>query len=90
MTITVVNSHGDDISTIHNHGGGSTAIGNVAPGRMGNGQSDTFVVEQGFDGNIAVNDALWIDYTGDESLIEASFHDQGAGYAQGDVDVSYV
>ena len=58
-TITVVNSHGDDISTVHVNGAGPQATGNVAPGRLANGQSDTFTVSPGWNGNVAINDAQW-------------------------------
>lgn len=88
MTITVVNSHGNDISTIHT--GPTPVSGTFDPGRMANGESSSFVVAPGWQGNIAINDAQFSASTGDESLIEASFVDQGAGFSQGDVNISFV
>lgn len=91
MTVTVINSHGDDISTVHVNGAGPTPVaGNTDPGRMGNGESSVFVLAPGWNGNVAINDAQWSATTGDESLIEGSFVDQGAGYAQGDLNISFV
>lgn len=88
LTITVVNSHGDDISTIFT--GPTPVAGNTVPGRLANGESGSIVVPAGWLGNIAVNDAQFSASTGDESLIESSFVDQGAGFAQGDVNISFV
>lgn len=90
LTITVINSHGDAISTSHVHDADSpSAVGGVVtPGTMANGATATAVYPTGWAGNIAINDAGF-ELTGDDSLIEASFVDY-EGVAVVDVDVSYV
>lgn len=91
MTVTVVNQNGGDITTVHVNGAGPTPVaGNTAPGILGNGQTDSFVLPPGWNGNVAINDAAFSATTGDESLIEGSFVDQGQGYAQGDLNISFV
>ena len=92
LTFTVVNSHGDAISTSHAHAanGPSAVSGNVGPGTMAAGATASFAVPTGWAGNVAINDAGWT-ITGDDSLIEGSFVvPQGYSVAVADVDVSYV
>ncbi|UKZ78239.1 hypothetical protein TrVFT333_005975 [Trichoderma virens FT-333] len=92
LTITVINSHGDAISTSHAHdpNGPSAVSGNVGPGTMANGATAAFAVPTGWIGNVAINDAGWA-ITGDDSLIEGNFVvPQGSNEAVADVDVSYV
>lgn len=92
LTITVINSHGDAISTSHAHdpNGPSAVSGNVGPGTMANGATAAFAVPTGWIGNVAINDAGWA-ITGDDSLIEGNFVvPQGSTEAVADVDVSYV
>ncbi|KAH8127562.1 hypothetical protein ACSS6W_000123 [Trichoderma asperelloides] len=92
LTITVVNSHGDAISTSHAHdpNGPSAVSGNVGPGTMAAGATAAFAVPTGWIGNVAINDAGWA-ITGDDSLIEANFVvPQGSSIAVADVDISYV
>ena len=92
LTITVVNSHGDAISTSHVHAanGPSAVSGNVGPGTMAAGETAAFALPTGWSGNVAINDAGW-SLTGDDSLIEASFIvPDGYSVAVADVDVSYV
>lgn len=86
LTITVVNKHGQAITTSHAHNSGSpTAVsGAVGHGTMAAAATAAFVVPVGWGGNVAVNDASFA-LTGADSLIEASFT---GGVA--DVDVSYV
>lgn len=59
MTVTVINKHGNDVSTIHVNARGAPnpVSGSTNPGRMKNGQQSVFVVKEGWSGNIAVNDA---------------------------------
>jgi hypothetical protein len=92
LTITVINKHGDAITTshVHNAGGPSAVSGNVGPGTMANGATAAFAVPTGWAGNVMINDAQWA-ITGDDSLIEASFVvPNGYSVAVADVDVSYV
>lgn len=92
LTITVINSHGDAISTSHAHdpNGPSAVSGNVGPGTMANGATAAFAVPTGWIGNVAINDAGWA-ITGDDSLIEGNFVvPQGSSEAVADVDISYV
>jgi hypothetical protein len=92
LTITVINSHGDAISTSHAHAanGPSAVSGNVGPGTMANGATAAFALPTGWSGNVAINDAGF-EITGDDSLIEASFVvPVDYSVAVADVDVSYV
>ncbi|KAM0249002.1 hypothetical protein ACHAQJ_009251 [Trichoderma viride] len=92
LTITVINSHGDAISTSHAHdpSAPSAVSGNVGPGTMAAGATAAFAVPTGWIGNVAINDAGWA-ITGDDSLIEGNFIiPQGSAIAVADVDVSYV
>jgi hypothetical protein len=92
LTITIINSHGDAISTSHAHAadGPSAVSGDVAPGTMANGATAAFALPTGWSGNVAINDAGW-EITGDDSLIEASFVvPVDYSVAVADVDVSYV
>ncbi|KAK9420157.1 hypothetical protein SUNI508_06685 [Seiridium unicorne] len=92
LTITVVNKHGDAISTSHVHDPNAPAAvsGNVGPGTMANGATAAFAVPTGWIGNVAINDAAWA-LTGDDTLIEANFIiPSGYSVAVADVDVSYV
>lgn len=92
LTITVINSHGDAISTSHVHavGAPSAVSGNVGPGTMAAGETAAFALPTGWSGNVAINDAGW-ELTGDDTLIEASFVvPDGYSVAVADVDVSYV
>ena len=92
LTITVINSHGDAISTSHAHdpSGPGAVSGNVGPGTMASGATAAFAVPTGWIGNVAIN---WAGaaITGDDSLIEANFVvPSGYSVAVADVDVSYV
>lgn len=94
LTITVINSHGDAISTSHAHAATApmAVSGNVGPGTMANGATAAFAVPTGWIGNVAINDAAYT-ITGDDSLIEANFVVPPTGgytVAVADVDVSYV
>jgi hypothetical protein len=92
LTITIINSHGDAISTSHAHdpNGPSAVSGNVGPGTMANGATAAFAVPTGWIGNVAINDAGWA-ITGDDSLIEGNFVvPVGDSVAVADVDISYV
>jgi hypothetical protein len=92
MTISVINMHGDAITTSHAHNAGSPSAvsGNVGPGTMAAGATAVFAVPTGWAGNVAINDGRYA-ITGDDTLIEGSFDVQGnSGYAIVDVDVSYV
>ena len=90
ITVTVINNHGAPVSTVHVNGAGPTPIGNPGAGVMPVNGTDSFIIPAGWNGNVAVNDAAFSCTTGDESLIEGSFVDQGQGYAQGDINISYV
>ena len=94
LTIQVVNSHGDAITTSHAHAttGPSAISGNTLPGTIANGATAAFAVPTGWVGNVAINDA-GSEITGDDSLIEANFIVPPTGgytVAVADVDVSYV
>ena len=92
MTISIVNMHGDAITTSHAHNSGTPGAvsGNVGPGVIPNGATAAFAVPTGWAGNVAINDGGY-QITGDDTLIEGSFQVQGgSGPAVVDVDVSYV
>ncbi|EED20759.1 conserved hypothetical protein [Talaromyces stipitatus ATCC 10500] len=92
MTIVVVNSHGDTITTAldTNPSAPTPVSGNTVPGTMTNGETASIAVPTNWIGNLAINDARW-GLTGDDSLIEANFVvPYGESVAVGDIDVSYV
>ncbi|KUI62551.1 hypothetical protein VP1G_09662 [Cytospora mali] len=92
LTIQIINSHGDTITTSHARNAGSpTAVGGaIGPGIMTNGETAAFAVPTGWAGNVAINDAGW-SITGDDSLLEASYVvADGYDFAVADVDISYV
>lgn len=92
MTIVVVNSHGDTITTsLDTDPSAPTPVsGDTGAGTMTNGQTASIAVPTNWIGNMAINDALW-GITGDDSLIESNFAiPQGGNVAVADIDVSYV
>lgn len=92
MTIVVVNSHGDTITTSldTNPGSPTPVSGGKGAGTMTNGQTASIAVPTNWIGNMAINDALW-GITGDDTLIESNFVvPSGGDVAVGDIDVSYV
>jgi hypothetical protein len=92
LTIVVVNSHGDTITTSldTNPGAPTPVSGNQGAGTMTNGETASIAVPTNWIGNMAINDALW-GITGDDSLIESNFVvPYGGSVAVADIDVSYV
>ncbi|KUL85351.1 hypothetical protein ZTR_07004 [Talaromyces verruculosus] len=92
LTIAVVNSHGDTITTSldTNPGAPTPVSGNQGAGTMTNGETASIAVPTNWIGNMAINDALW-GITGDDSLIESNFVvPYGGSVAVADIDVSYV
>ena len=92
LTIIVVNSHGDTITTSldTNPGAPTPVSGNQGAGTMTNGETASIAVPTNWIGNMAINDALW-GITGDDSLIESNFVvPYGGSVAVADIDVSYV
>ncbi|TQV91261.1 hypothetical protein IF1G_10142 [Cordyceps javanica] len=87
--ITVVNKHNAAITTVHVRGEGPAPKGNVGAGKLNKGQHGIFTVAHNWSGHVALNVAGKSVTTGDESLIEGSFKNQGHGFI-GDINVSYV
>ncbi|OAA58150.1 hypothetical protein ISF_06689 [Cordyceps fumosorosea ARSEF 2679] len=87
--ITVFNRHNAAITTVHVHGEGPAPKGNVGAGRLNKGQHGIFTVAHDWSGHVALIVAGKSVTTGDESLIEGSFKNQGHGFI-GDINVSYV
>jgi hypothetical protein len=58
LTITFVNNNGADVTTVHNPPNGAPG-----PGRIQNGAKSVFVVQGGWAGNVAINDAKQSVYT---------------------------
>lgn len=54
MTVVIINKHGADIKTVHT---GGAAVGNPGAGKIGNGKTAHFVVNAGWHGTVAINDA---------------------------------
>ena len=57
LTVTIVNSRNQAISTVHVNGAGPTPVGNPGGGVLAPGASAHFVVPAGWNGNVAINDA---------------------------------
>ncbi|OKL57362.1 hypothetical protein UA08_07430 [Talaromyces atroroseus] len=92
LTIVIINSHGDDITTsLSNANTAATPVsGATGTGTMSNHETASVVVPTGWIGSWAINDALY-EITGDDSLLEANFVvETGGTVATVDVDVSYV
>jgi hypothetical protein len=92
LTISVINSHGSPISTVHVKDPHAPAAvsGRVGAGTMAKGATAAIAVPTNWIGNIALNDASK-KITGDDTLIEANFKvPSGYKVAVADVDVSYV
>jgi hypothetical protein len=90
LTIEIVNSHGDAITTSLSNAVSAPVSGATGTGTMSKGETASVVFPTGWIGNFAINDALY-EITGDDSLIEANFVvETGGTVATVDVDVSYV
>jgi hypothetical protein len=92
VTISIINSHTNAISTAHAHDPNCPGAvqGNIGAGTIAKGSTASFAVPTGWVGNVALNDAAW-PITGDDTLIEANFVvPDSYSIAIADVDVSYV
>jgi hypothetical protein len=90
MTMIIVNSHGDAITTSMNTNPSVPApvSGPSGTGTMANGATSTIILPTGWIGNWAINDGNY-EITTDDTLIEANFVDIG-DVAVVSLDVSYV
>lgn len=94
LTISIVNSHSNAISTVHNSdpsGPEPTDLSQVEPGTIAAGGTASFAVPTGWIGNVAVVDAQY-GLSNSDTLIESNYVIPGGGYthAVADVDVSHV
>jgi len=100
LTITIVNSRAEPLSTSHavNYGAPTPIWGDNGPGTIALGGTAAFAVPTGWAGNVAIIDAVMeqdsvtpLPDNGDTTLIEASFVvPDGYSMAVVDVDVSMV
>ncbi|OKL63647.1 hypothetical protein UA08_00506 [Talaromyces atroroseus] len=90
MTMIIVNSHGDDITTSMNSNPSSPApvSGPSGTGTMTNGQTASVILPTNWLGNWAINDGHY-EITGDDTLIEANFSEI-EDVAVVSLDISYV
>lgn len=94
LTISVINSHSNAISTVHNSNPSRpepTNLSEVQPGTIAVGSTATFAVPTGWEGNIAVVDARY-KLSNSDTLIEANYVIPGGEFthAVADVDISHV
>jgi len=94
LTITLINQYGKAISTGHvdnNAGIAATGVNGspVTSATMAPGATAVFAVPTGWGGNVAIADAEF-ELGDNDSLLEASYGNQGSAGLQTDLDVSYV
>lgn len=96
--ITTVHVNGAGPAPSGNPGAGTIRKGDKASFVVGAGWNGNvainvagkYVAEDAYISIIRANNLCRSATTGDESLIEGSFVNQGAGYAQGDLNISFV